>query len=79
MYKKALVAIDGSDVSNGAFESELQLAKTENAQALLLYVIEYPKPYMPEVGYDPKSIYGISTRPVLLVPQKAAIASFSNV
>lgn len=79
MYKKTLVAIDGSDVSNCAFESELQLAKTENAQVLLLYVIEYPKLYMPQVGYDPTSIYGVPTRPVLLVPKKAAIASFSNV
>ena len=57
MYKKILVAIDGSDVANGAFESALQLAKAENAQLYALYVIEYPKFYMPDIGYDPTPIY----------------------
>lgn len=57
MYKKILVAIDGSDVAHGAFEAALQLAKAENTQLFVLYVIEYPKFYMPDVGYDPTPIY----------------------
>ena len=57
MYTKILVAIDGSDVGNGAFESALQLAKMENAELFALYVIEYPKFYMPDAEYDPTPIY----------------------
>ncbi|TAL85989.1 MAG: universal stress protein [Candidimonas sp.] len=52
MYKKILVAIDGSDVATSAFEVALQLAKTENAELLPLYVIEYPNIYAPGIGYD---------------------------
>lgn len=57
MYKKILVAIDGSDVGNGAFENALQLAKSERAQVFALYVIEFPKFYVPDIGYDPTPIY----------------------
>jgi nucleotide-binding universal stress UspA family protein len=57
MYKKILVATDGSDIGNVAFESAMQLAKAENAQIFALYVIECPKFYMPDVGYDPTPIY----------------------
>jgi nucleotide-binding universal stress UspA family protein len=58
MYKKILIAIDGSDVGNSAFESALQLAKSEQAQVFALYVIEFPKFYAPAVGYyDPTPLY----------------------
>lgn len=57
MYQKILVAIDGSDVGNAAFESALHLAKAESAELFALYVIEYPKFYLPDVGYDPTPIY----------------------
>lgn len=57
MYKKILVAIDGSDVADHAFESALQLAKTENAQLFALHVIESPHFYLPEAGIDPTPIH----------------------
>ncbi|MBV6271848.1 universal stress protein [Alcaligenaceae bacterium CGII-47] len=57
MYKKILVAIDGSDVADHAFESALQFAKTENAELFVLHIIESPQFYLPEVGIDPASIY----------------------
>jgi nucleotide-binding universal stress UspA family protein len=57
MYKRILVAIDGSDVGNIAFEAAIHLAKNENARLFALYVIEYPKFYMPDTGYDPAPIY----------------------
>ncbi|TCT10136.1 universal stress protein [Paralcaligenes ureilyticus] len=57
MYKKILVAIDGSDVANGAFETALQLAKAEKAELLPLYVVEYPNIYDPGIGYDLTPIY----------------------
>lgn len=60
MYKKILVAIDGSDVAGHAFESALQLAKSENAQLFVLHVIESPQFYLPDVGIDPASIYEVS-------------------
>ncbi|NYT64221.1 universal stress protein [Alcaligenaceae bacterium] len=57
MYKNILVAIDGSEVGNLAFTSALHLAKAHSAQVCALYVVEYPRFYMPEVGYDPTPIY----------------------
>jgi hypothetical protein len=41
MYKRMLVAIDGSEVAKQAFESALSLAKTEDAELFVLYVIEW--------------------------------------
>lgn len=70
MYKKILVAVDGSDVANGAFESALQLAKAENAQLFALYVIEYPKFYMPDAGYDPTPIYDMLVAEGKLIVRK---------
>jgi len=62
MYKKILVAIDGSEVGDAAFESAMQLAKAENAELFALYVIEYPKLYIPDAsGYDPAPIYDALT------------------
>lgn len=57
MYKKILVATDGSNVANGAFESALQLAKEQAAQLFVLYVIESPKFYLPDPGIDPTLVY----------------------
>jgi nucleotide-binding universal stress UspA family protein len=57
MYKKILVATDGSEVGNGAFEAAMQLAKTQGAELLPLYVVEHPDIYVPDVGYDPSPIY----------------------
>lgn len=57
MYGKILVAIDGSDLANMAFENALQLAKIHNAELLPLHVIEYPENYAPNVGHDPTPLY----------------------
>lgn len=43
MYKKILVAVDGSEVANGAFEAALQLAKAQDAELLPLYIVEYQR------------------------------------
>lgn len=57
MYKRILVAVDGSEVADGAFEAALQLAKAQDAELLPLYIVEYPNIYAPNVGYDPAPIY----------------------
>lgn len=57
MYKKILVAIDGSDTGNIAFESALRLAQGMGAQVFALYVIEYPRFYMADASYDFTPIY----------------------
>ena len=57
MYKRILVAIDGSDTGNIAFESALHLAQGGGAEMFALYVIEYPSFYMADAGYDFTPIY----------------------
>jgi len=73
MYKKILIATDGSDVGNAAFEAAIQLAKTEHAQLFALYVVEYPKFYVPDAsGYDPTLIYDALVAEGALTTQQAA-------
>src|SRR5690606_11536794 len=57
MYKRILVAIDGSDTGSIAFESAMQLAKAASADLFAVYVVEYPKLYMADTGYDLTPIY----------------------
>jgi len=42
MYKHILVAIDGSETSEHAFDTALQLAKENGAQLQPLYVVDNP-------------------------------------
>jgi len=56
MYKKILVAIDGSECSDKAFEAALALAKDLKAQLTALYVIDRPWTFSDMLGYDPSAM-----------------------
>ncbi|OUL92788.1 universal stress protein [Paraburkholderia hospita] len=53
MYKRILVAIDGSETSAHAFEAALQLARESDAQLQPLYVVDNPLMAYDAAGYDP--------------------------
>ncbi|MFM0393358.1 universal stress protein [Paraburkholderia phytofirmans] len=53
MYKRILVAIDGSETSEHAFDSALQLARDNGAQLQPLYVVDNPLMAYDASGYDP--------------------------
>jgi nucleotide-binding universal stress UspA family protein len=53
MYKRILVAIDGSETSTHAFEAALQLARESGAQLQPLYVVDDPLMAYDAYGYDP--------------------------
>ncbi|MFL9899518.1 universal stress protein [Paraburkholderia fungorum] len=53
MYQRILVAIDGSETSEHAFESALQLAHDNGAQLQPLYVVDNPLMAYDASGYDP--------------------------
>ncbi|PRF81974.1 universal stress protein UspA [Burkholderia multivorans] len=53
MYKRILVAVDGSDTSRHAFEAALALAKAHGAELQALYVVENAAIYHNVPGYDP--------------------------
>ncbi len=53
MYKRILVAVDGSDTSRRAFEAALELAKAMGAALHPYYVIENTPMYFDAPGYDP--------------------------
>jgi nucleotide-binding universal stress UspA family protein len=53
MYKRILVAIDGSETAEHAFDSALQLAHDNAAQLQPLYVIANPLMAYDAYGYDP--------------------------
>ncbi|HYS66671.1 MAG TPA: universal stress protein [Paraburkholderia sp.] len=53
MYKRILVAVDGSHTSRRAFEAALALAKSTGAVLQPLYVVENTPMYFEAPGYDP--------------------------
>ncbi|WP_175773163.1 universal stress protein [Paraburkholderia phenazinium] len=53
MYKRILVAIDGSETSEHAFDTALQLARDNDAQLQPLYVVDNPLMAYDASGYDP--------------------------
>lgn len=53
MYKRILVAIDGSETSEHAFDSALQLARANDAQLQPLYVVDNALMAYDASGYDP--------------------------
>lgn len=53
MYTRILVAVDGSETSERAFDCALQLARTNGAQLQALYVIDNPIIAYDAYGYDP--------------------------
>jgi nucleotide-binding universal stress UspA family protein len=54
MYKRILVAIDGSETSEHAFDTALQLARDNDAQLQPLYVVDNPLMAYDASGYDPE-------------------------
>lgn len=53
MYKRILVAVDGSNTSRRAFEAALDLAKSNGAVLRPFYVVENTPMYFDSPGYDP--------------------------
>ena len=53
MYKRILVAIDGSETSEHAFDTALQLARDNDAQLQPLYVVDNPLMAYDASGYNP--------------------------
>jgi nucleotide-binding universal stress UspA family protein len=53
MYKRILVAVDGSHTSRRAFESALSLAGSMGAVLQPFYVVENTPMYFEAPGYDP--------------------------
>lgn len=53
MYKRILVAVDGSNTSRRAFEAALSLASSEGAELQPFYVVENTPMYFEAPGYDP--------------------------
>ena len=53
MYKRILVAVDGSNTSRRAFEAALDLAKSNGAVLRPFYVVENTPLYYESPGYDP--------------------------
>jgi nucleotide-binding universal stress UspA family protein len=62
MYKRILVAIDGSDTSDLALREAIRLAKDQKARLLLVHVVDvtpppYPVPYMTtEIAQSPSPL-----------------------
>jgi nucleotide-binding universal stress UspA family protein len=53
MYKRILVAVDGSDTARHAFDAALALAKSEGAELQPHYIVENASIYYNVPGYDP--------------------------
>jgi nucleotide-binding universal stress UspA family protein len=53
MYKRILVAVDGSKTSRGAFEAAIHLAASFGATLRAYYVVENTPMYFEAPGYDP--------------------------
>jgi nucleotide-binding universal stress UspA family protein len=53
MYKRILVAVDGSNTSRRAFEAALNLASSEGAELQPFYVVDNTPMYFEAPGYDP--------------------------
>lgn len=53
MYKRILVAVDGSATSRRAFEAALELAKAMGSTLQPFYVVENTPMYFDAPGYDP--------------------------
>ncbi|MFC0400081.1 universal stress protein [Paraburkholderia rhizosphaerae] len=53
MYKRILVAVDGSRTSRGAFDAALDLAASTGATLRAYYVVENTPMYFEAPGYDP--------------------------
>ncbi|RQR55239.1 universal stress protein [Burkholderia sp. Bp9125] len=57
MYKRILVAVDGSDTSRHAFDAALALAQSHGAELQPFYVVENAAIYYNVPGYDPSVLH----------------------
>ncbi|WP_323123214.1 universal stress protein [Burkholderia alba] len=57
MYKRILVAVDGSETSRHAFEAALALARSNDAELQPYYVVENAAIYYNVPGYDPSVLH----------------------
>ncbi|RQS06183.1 universal stress protein [Burkholderia sp. Bp9002] len=57
MYKRILVAVDGSDTSRHAFDAALALAQSHSAELQPFYVVENAAIYYNVPGYDPSVLH----------------------
>jgi nucleotide-binding universal stress UspA family protein len=56
MYKRILVAVDGSHTSRRAFESALNLAGPTGAVLQPFHIVENTPMYIEAPGYDPSNL-----------------------
>ncbi|WP_321803714.1 universal stress protein [Burkholderia sp. BCC1988] len=73
MYKRILVAIDGSDTARHAFNAALALAKEHGAELQPFYVVENAAIYYNVPGYDPSVL-----RDQLIAQGNALAAEFKK-
>lgn len=57
MYKRILVAVDGSETSNQALDHAARLAKFSGARLHVVYVVEYPSALYMSSLYDPEPFH----------------------
>jgi nucleotide-binding universal stress UspA family protein len=57
MFKRILVAIDGSRTSQRAFDAAIELAVTHGAVMQPYYVVESSPMYLDVPGYDPSTLH----------------------
>lgn len=74
MFKRIIVAIDGSRTSQHAFEAALDLAVTHQAVVQPYYVVESGPMYMDVPGYDPSVLQKGLTEQGATVAREAAKA-----
>jgi len=74
MFKRIIVAIDGSRTSRHAFDTALDLAVTHQAVVQPYYVVESGPMYMDVPGYDPSVLQKGLTEQGATVAREAAEA-----
>ncbi|WP_345795886.1 universal stress protein [Castellaniella sp. MT123] len=57
MYRQILVAVDGSEVANQAFEHAIGLAQQVGAKLLVIYIVEYPRTVYASEAFDVGPFY----------------------
>ncbi|AOB31309.1 hypothetical protein AKI39_12350 [Bordetella sp. H567] len=56
MYRKIMVALDGSETAQAALRNAIQLAAQEHATVYAVSVAEYPTDYYMSLAYDPNAL-----------------------
>jgi nucleotide-binding universal stress UspA family protein len=72
MFKRILVAIDGSRTSQRALDAAIELAVTHQAELQPYYVVESGPMYMDVPGYDPSALQASLTEQGASLAREAA-------